>query len=286
VNLVSVVGDARIEVDKMRRSTLEIAAGNRDLSARTESQAASLEETAASMEQITGTVRQSADSASQAARLAEAAGDVTRSGSRAVGTVVDSMKQIDESARRIGEIIEVIDGIAFQTNILSLNAAVEAARAGAHGRGFAVVAAEVRALALRTAGAAREVRALIEESGRTVEAGTRHADLARATIDEAVHSVLQVSALIQQISSGAHEQLTGIAQVNEAVGQLDAITQRNASLVQQVAASAVSLQGQAETVAASVRVFKLAGDRGVAALTTDAVSLRRAVKASAHGSAE
>ena len=279
VNLVSVVGDARAETEKMRLSTMEIAAGNRELSARTESQAANLEQTAASMEQITGTLRQSAESARQAARLADDAGEVTRNGSQAVGTVVDTMRQIDASSKRIGEIIEVIDGIAFQTNILSLNAAVEAARAGPQGRGFAVVASEVRALAQRTAGAAKEVRVLIEESGRTVQAGTRHADLALGTIDKALGSVLQVAGLIQQISHGAQEQLTGISQINEAVGQLDAITQSNASLVQQVAASAVSLQGQAETVAASVRVFNLAGEQANPALKADAVSLRRAAKA-------
>jgi len=286
VNLVSVVGDARAETEKMRLSTMEIAADNRDLSARTESQAASLEETAASMEQITGAVRQSVDSARQAAQLAAQASEVTRNGSRAVGTVVDTMRQIDESSRRIGEIIEVIDGIAFQTNILSLNAAVEAARAGPQGRGFAVVASEVRALAQRTASAAKEVRALIEESGRTVQAGTRHADLARGTIDQALGSVTQVAGFIQQISQGAQEQLVGISQVNEAVGQLDAITQSNASLVQHVAASAVSLQVQAETVAASVRVFKLAGDRARPAPMPDAVSLRRAAKAAAARSPE
>ncbi len=286
VNLVSVVGDARAETEKMRLSTMEIAADNRDLSARTESQAASLEETAASMEQITGTVRQSVDSARQAAQLAADASEVTRNGSQAVGTVVDTMKQIDDSSRRIGEIIEVIDGIAFQTNILSLNAAVEAARAGPQGRGFAVVAAEVRALAQRTASAAKEVRVLIEESGRTVQAGTRHADLARGTIDKALGSVIQVAGFIQQISQGAQEQLSGISQVNEAVGQLDAITQSNASLVQHVATSAASLQGQAETVAASVRVFKLAGDRTSPALMADAVSLRRAAKAAGNGSPE
>jgi aerotaxis receptor len=276
VNLVSVVGDARMETEKMRTSTMEIAAGNQDLSARTEAQAASLEETAASMEQITGTVRQSADAARQAATLAEDASQVTRSGSRAVETVVDSMQQIDRSSHRIGEIIEVIDSIAFQTNILSLNAAVEAARAGAHGSGFAVVAAEVRALARRTAGAAKEVRELIDESGRTVEAGMRHADVARTTIDGALQTVLQVSGLIQQISHSAQEQLTGISQVNEAVGQLDAITQSNASLVQQVAASATSLQGQAETVAAAVRVFTLNG--APPAAMADAVALRRSAK--------
>jgi len=279
VNLVSVVGDARAETEKMRLSTMEIAADNRDLSARTESQAASLEETAASMEQITGTVRQSVDSARQAAQLAADASEVTRNGSQAVGTVVETMKQIDDSSRRIGEIIEVIDGIAFQTNILSLNAAVEAARAGPQGRGFAVVASEVRALSQRTASAAKEVRTLIEESGRTVQAGTRHADLARGTIDKALGSVIQVAGFIQQISQGAQEQLSGISQVNEAVGQLDAITQSNASLVQHVASSAASLQGQAETVAASVKVFKLAGDRTGPASMPDAVSLRREAKA-------
>jgi aerotaxis receptor len=276
VNLLSVLGDARGEVDKMRQVTREIAGGNRDLSARTEAQAASLEQTAASMEQITATVRQSADSARQAAELAGDAGDVTQAGHRAVEALADTMQDIRASSQRIGEIIGVIEGIAFQTNLLSLNAAVEAARAGESGRGFAVVAAEVRALAGRTAGAAKEVKQLIEASGRSVQAGAARAGAARATIAEALASVMQVSELVRGISHGATEQLSGISQINAAVGQLDAITQQNASLVQQVAASADGLQGRAETVSASVRVFKLGRGDDAGLGGPGAVALRRA----------
>jgi len=279
VNLMSVVGDARTEAENLRGATAEIAAGNAELSSRTESQAASLEETAASMEQITSTIQQSADSAGKAAQVAQTASEVTRSGSQAVGTLTDTIRQIHAGSQRIGEIIAVIDGIAFQTNILSLNAAVEAARAGEQGKGFAVVAAEVRALAQRTAAAAKEVKVLIEDAGRTVEVGTRQAGVARTTMDGALNSVEQVCALIQDISRGAREQGTGISQVSEAVGQLDAITQQNAALVEQVAASAVGLQERAAALAASVQVFQLARGGEAPVVNVDAVALRRAAKA-------
>ncbi|MFZ5550062.1 MAG: methyl-accepting chemotaxis protein [Pseudomonadota bacterium] len=279
VNLLSVLGDARVEVEQMRLATREIAGGNRDLSGRTEAQAASLEQTAASMEQITATVRQSADSAQQAAELAGQAGEVTQAGHRAVEALAETMQDIRASSQRIGEIIGVIEGIAFQTNLLSLNAAVEAARAGESGRGFAVVASEVRALAGRTAGAAKEVKQLIEASGRSVQAGADRAGAAHATIEQALASVLQVSELVRGISHGATEQLAGISQVNGAVGHLDTITQQNASLVQQVAASAVGLQGRAETVSAAVRVFKLGRDDDVSLASQKAVDMRRAAAA-------
>jgi aerotaxis receptor len=277
VNLLSVVGDARQEVERMRRATNEIAEGNRDLSSRTESQAASLEQTASSMEQITATVRQSADSARRAADAAADANSVTQAGSGAVQTLSGTMHQISSSSQRIGEIIGVIEAIAMQTNMLSLNAAVEAARAGEQGRGFAVVAGEVRALAQRTTGAAKEVRSLIEDSARNVDVGARQASEACATIDRALDSVHRVSELIQGISSGAQEQLTGISQVNIAVSQIDIITQQNAALVQQVAESAVGLQTRAETVSAAVRVFKL-GRADDAKVVDDAVAMRRAAK--------
>jgi len=279
VNLRSIVRDARTEVDHMRDATREIAAGNQDLSSRTESQAASLQETASSMEQITSTVRNSAESAAQAAELATRASEVTQRGSEAMNEVTKTMHVISESSHRINEIISVIDGIAFQTNILALNAAVEAARAGEQGRGFAVVAAEVRALSQRTTGAAREIKQLISESTEKVDAGNRLTDEAQKTMDGALHTVRQVSQVIAEISTGAREQLTGISQVNEAVSQMDSITQQNAALVEQIAASAVQLQGQAATVSEAVQVFRLDSQGGS---TPDAVSLRRAQREQAE----
>jgi aerotaxis receptor len=279
VNLRSIVRDARNEVVHMRDATQEIAAGNQDLSARTESQAASLEETASSMEQITSTVRNSVESARKAAELAEDASAVTLRGSDAMGEVTRTMQVISTSSHRISEIIGVIDGIAFQTNILALNAAVEAARAGEQGRGFAVVASEVRALSQRTTGAAREIKQLIQESAETVDEGNRITEAAQKTMEGALNSVRQVSTVIGEISGGAQEQLLGISQINEAVTQMDSITQQNAALVEEMAASAIQLQGQAASVADSVQIFKLDdGNRGM----PDAVALRREARQAAH----
>jgi aerotaxis receptor len=276
VNLLSIVGDARAEVLHMTQATREIAAGNQDLSARTESQAASLEETAASMEQITSTVRKSADSAVQAARLADRASEVTQQGSDAMEQVTRTMRVISESSHRIAEIIGVIDSIAFQTNILALNAAVEAARAGEQGRGFAVVASEVRSLSQRTAGAAREIKQLIQESNERVDAGNLLTDQAQKTMQGALVSVREVTQVIGEISHGAREQLTGISQVNEAVSQMDAITQQNAAMVEQMAAAAVQLESQAATVSDAVQVFRVGGQATPAAM--GAVALRKAAR--------
>jgi aerotaxis receptor len=278
VNLRSVVRDTRGEVDQFAQTSHEIAAGNHDLSSRTESQASSLQQTAATMEQITGTVRQTAEVAGQAAGLATDAVERARRSSQVVHQVVDTMQGIDQASRRIGEIIQVIDGIAFQTNILALNAAVEAARAGDHGRGFAVVAGEVRALAQRSASAAREIKQLISDSTERVGTGVATANAARGDIESTLAAVEQVGQRIAEIHHGAHEQMTAISQVNEAVNHLDGLTQQNAAMVEQLAASASSLQGQAGNLAQTVRVFRLqAGESNGAA---DAVALRKAMK---HG---
>ena len=280
VNLAAVVRDARVETEAMHRSMQEISAGNHDLSARTESQAANLQQTAASMEEITGTVRNSAESAGQAAQLAQQACGVTERGHATMDEMARTMEAIRSASDRIAEINSVIDGIAFQTNILALNAAVEAARAGEHGRGFAVVASEVRALAGRTSTAAREVRALIEDSAAKVQDGGRLATLAQTTLQESVQAVRQVGTLIGEINTATHEQLRGISQVNEAVAQMDTITQQNAALVEEVAASTSALESQAGVLVNTVGVFKVAGASAPA--TPDAVALRRRMKAAAQ----
>jgi len=279
VNLRSIVRDARTQVDHMRDATKEIASGNLDLSSRTEAQAANLEQTAASMEEITSTVRNATTAANEAARLAARASVVTQEGSEAMAAVTQTMHTITDSSRRIAEIIGVIDGIAFQTNILALNAAVEAARAGEQGRGFAVVASEVRALAGRTTQAAREIKQLISESTAKVEAGNRLTEDAQKTMDGALSTVREVTQVIDGISHGATEQLSGISQVNQAVAQIDGITQQNAALVEQIAAAASQLQTQAVSVSEAVQIFKLDGNHSV---MPDAVALRRLAKESAH----
>jgi aerotaxis receptor len=276
VNLASVVRDTRAEVGRVQRSMREIVAGNRDLAARTDAQASSLQQTAASMEEITGAVRTSAASADHAAALATQACDVTERGNRTIQDMSRTMAAIRQASQRIAEINGVIDGIAFQTNILALNAAVEAARAGEHGRGFAVVAGEVRALAGRTSIAAREVRALIDDSAAKVNDGTMLADTAQRTLGESVDAVRRVGVLIGEVSTAAQEQLLGISQINEAVAQMDAITQQNAALVVKVASATAELEDQAEVLAQTVRVFRVAGAQ--AAPAVDAVALRRRFK--------
>lgn len=257
LNLRALVGDARREIDGIQRATVEIASGSAELSARTESQASNLEQTAAAMEQITGTVRQAAAVTGEAASQAAHAQEVARDSSAVVAGVTQTMQQITQSSGRIAEIIQVIDTISFQTNILALNAAVEAARAGAQGRGFAVVAAEVRALAQRTTLAAKEVKQLIAESGERIGSGEQQAGQAQDAMSRALRSVEGVSTLLTQISSGAHEQLTGISQVNDAVNHLDGITQQNAAVVEQFSASAAALAEQAEVVSSAVSVFRV-----------------------------
>jgi aerotaxis receptor len=273
VNLMSIVRDARHEVEQIRSASEEIATGNQDLSSRTESQASSLQQTASSMEEITGTVRQSADTAQQAAGLARDAESITQRSSEAVTQVTQTMQAISQSSRRIAEIIQVIDGISFQTNILALNAAVEAARAGEQGRGFAVVAGEVRSLAQRTTAAAREIKQLIGESAERVGSGEQQVGTARETMEAALASVRRVNTLISEISLGANEQLTGISQVNDAVTHLDTLTQQNAAMVEELAASATGLTAQAGVVAEAVSVFRL--DRLEQRPQPDAVALRR-----------
>ncbi|MDC8756670.1 methyl-accepting chemotaxis protein [Janthinobacterium fluminis] len=253
----AVLLEVRASADNVARASAEISLGNNDLSARTEQQASSLEETAASIEELTGTVKANADNARQANQMAASASDVAQQSGAVVHQVVQTMASINESSRKIVDIISVIDGIAFQTNILALNAAVEAARAGEQGRGFAVVAAEVRNLAQRSAGAAKEIKTLIGDSVAQVAAGSKLVDHAGNTMDEVVASVRRVTEIMGEISVATAEQSEGIAQVNQAIGQMDGVTQQNAALVEQAAAAAESLQDQAGKLARAVSVFKL-----------------------------
>ncbi|WP_413439535.1 methyl-accepting chemotaxis protein [Sulfuriferula sp. GW1] len=256
-HLTLTIGDIRQSTETIAVASRQIASGNADLSARTESQASSLEETASSMEELTSTVKQNAENARQANQLVVSASDVAVKGGKVVGQVVDTMTSIKDSSRKIADIISVIDGIAFQTNILALNAAVEAARAGEQGRGFAVVAAEVRNLAQRSAGAAKEIKSLIEDSVDKVDVGGKLVDEAGKTMEEIVNSVKRVTDIMSEIAAASQEQSSGIEQVNQAVGQMDEATQQNAALVEQAAAAAESLQDQAAKLAQAVSVFNL-----------------------------
>jgi methyl-accepting chemotaxis protein len=258
-SLARIVVEVRSGTASMATASEQIASGNQDLSARTEEQASSLEETASSMEELTGTVKQNADNARQANQLAESASEVALRGGAVVSQVVDTMGSINESAKRIVEIIGVIDGIAFQTNILALNAAVEAARAGEQGRGFAVVAAEVRNLAQRSAAAAKEIKTLIGDSVEKVDTGARLVDQAGVTMSEVVASVKRVTDVIGEISAASGEQSSGIDQINQAITQMDDVTQQNAALVEEAAAAAEALREQARRLVQTVSVFKLEG---------------------------
>ena len=256
--------------DNVATASAQIAAGNNDLSARTEAQASALQQTAASMEELGSTVRQNADNARQANQLALQASGVAVDGGEVVSQVVDTMRGINESSRKIADIISVIDGIAFQTNILALNAAVEAARAGEQGRGFAVVASEVRSLAQRSAGAAKEIKALINASVERVEHGTALVDKAGATMQEVVASIRRVTDIMGEISAASSEQSAGVGQISEAVTQMDRATQQNAALVEESAAAAESLRAQALQLVEAVAVFKLEqgdGDRRSMSMT-------------------
>ena len=257
--LSTVVTQVRQGSEGVATASAEIAQGNHDLSSRTESQASALEQTAASMEELSATVKQNADSARQANQLAMNASTVAIQGGEVVAQVVDTMKGINASSRKISDIIQVIDGIAFQTNILALNAAVEAARAGEQGRGFAVVASEVRSLAGRSADAAKEIKTLINASVERVEHGTALVDNAGATMTEVVSSIRRVTDIMGEISAASNEQSLGVSQVGEAVTQMDQVTQQNAALVEEMAAAASSLKSQADDLVQTVAAFKVHG---------------------------
>jgi methyl-accepting chemotaxis protein len=264
-SLVAVVGTVRETSGNIAHGSVEIAGGNLDLSQRTERQSASLQQTASSMEELTSTVKLNSDAARSATSIARSASAVAQKGGEAVGRVVATMNEIAASSKKVVDIIGVIDGIAFQTNILALNAAVEAARAGEQGRGFAVVASEVRSLAQRSAQAAKEIKSLIGASVSTVEAGSRQVTEAGATMSEVVRQVGSVANLIEQISSATAEQTSGLDLVNSAVSEIDQMTQENAALVEQSAAAAESLRGQADRLVHAVSLFKLVGHVNAAA---------------------
>jgi methyl-accepting chemotaxis protein len=272
--LAMTIGTIQKSANEIATASSQIAAGNIDLSSRTEQQASSLEETASSMEELTSTVKQNADNARQANSLAVSASEVALKGGAVVSQVVDTMASINDSSKKIVDIISVIDGIAFQTNILALNAAVEAARAGEQGRGFAVVATEVRNLAQRSAAAAKEIKTLIGDSVDKVAVGSKLVLDAGSTMDEVVASVRRVTDIMGEITAASLEQSAGIEQVNQAIAQMDQVTQQNAALVEEAAAAAESLMDQAADLSQVVSVFQIDGMH-VAALATPAIAAAR-----------
>jgi len=280
--LRNVVSQVQVGTKTIASASNEIAAGNLDLSQRTEEQASALEETASSMEELTSTVRQNAENARQANQLAHAASDVAERGGSIVGQVVNTMGTINDSSRQIFDIISVIDGIAFQTNILALNAAVEAARAGEQGRGFAVVASEVRNLAQRSAAAAKEIKELIGNSVEQVDIGSKLVQQAGSTMNEVVDSVRRVTDIMGEITSASSEQSIGIDQVNTAITQMDQVTQQNAALVEEAAAAAASMQEQAERLADVASSFRLGDDGAQPSLAAPPAARKVAVKVAAR----
>lgn len=273
-NLSTMIYEIRSGVSQVSHAAAEIAAGNTDLSSRTEQQAAAVEETAASMEELSATVKQNADNAHHASKLASEASGTATLGGKQVGEVVDTMQQISGSSKRIAEITSVINGIAFQTNILALNAAVEAARAGEQGRGFSVVASEVRTLAQRSAQAAKEIEGLIAESVERVSTGARLVENTGRTMQDIVKSVSHVRDIMGEIASASDEQSRGIAQISQAIVEMDSTTQQNAALVEQSSAAADSLEDQAATLTQAVSVFRLA-ENGKMLNTPASSALRR-----------
>ena len=273
-SLARIVGQVRSDADTIATASAEIGAATLDLSGRTEQQASTLEETSASVEELSSTVKQNADNAQQANALAASASAIAVKGGATVSGVVDTMGAIQASARKIVDIIGVIDGIAFQTNILALNAAVEAARAGEQGRGFAVVASEVRSLAQRSATAAKEIKALINDSVEKVDSGSQLVDQAGTTMQEVVDSIRRVADIMSEITVASQEQSMGIEQIHQAVSQMDQVTQQNAAMVEQAAGASRSLQDQAADLARLVSVFRLDasvhGQHGAHAATSHA----------------
>ncbi|MEZ5660618.1 MAG: methyl-accepting chemotaxis protein [Burkholderiaceae bacterium] len=278
-NIHAVMSDTRREIEALRQTTGRLSAAKDELSSRTDTQTGALEQTASAMEQMTASVRSTAEQARQAADMSRDVGTITDRSQRAVGEVVQTMDQIGSASERVTDIIQVIEGIAFQTNILALNASVEAARAGEQGRGFAVVAAEVRALAQRSAGAAKEIRHLIAQAGDRVQAGLVVTHAARETIDEALQAVQEMGRLAVAIADAASEQSDGISQVNESIGHMDALTQRNGEMVSELTGSASALGEQADGLADTLRLFKVSGRDLQAERAIDGAALRREAKA-------